>query len=877
MPSLTFESEIDRKNHPVAGLIPLLIWRDFFGRELSDIEQEMMASPDSARALLMSEQYYQLSVPLKERCLLALLFAHPNEGSLFNGLNQEPIFLELVRRDDYSVFGISAGYGHLLVMNRLIELAPAKLDAMVEARNYSAFSDAAKNGHLPVMNRLIELLSDKVDAMVADYEYAAFRDAARNGHLPVMNRLIELAPDKVDAMVAADDYAAFRSAAGSGHLLVMNRLIELAPDKVGNMVVACNYSAFRDAANSGHLPTINRLMEFSSVFSHAEMHQQEYGAQYVQPFVQATLTRLREEKAAFEQAHPNEVFDVASASDASLYFYMIRNLIRQNNANVLDDMRFLLNIPAVKALAHTAVTPNEPNELLRLALTLGNQASAEVLLNIPDIRALAEQNNYYQAERRGNMDLRALAQDRESSMKALSTDEKRRLKRAIEHYQPLMKAAGVSIIITDLRETLASRYEAQPALLTLDNQNTIALPMEWGAFKALALNPEEQERALKAYYSHKDHTAWRYLSKPNPWMASNASYVYVNPDNHEERWSTFEEYLPLIAMLYLAAGDQQTPPTEGMTVSYRLDHFIDELAHIGRAHNWDDKRERTDAMGRVIEEEYDNLQGDKPSCYSGVNRRLFQSVMWHPLLTFLTKNGVKEELRAFMREHFTQAITADNRDALGDAWAKFCETSICLPCWDALNVPPMKQEAFLNHLASQYQTEFTDYPAYIRYVKDAFLLTPVYPAHVVRFAGETGLNDLLPSKRVETAVEERPMAAKETTPMALRVQEMNIRLVTLGALGVSMSRELDCLVQGTKSTWAIWAGASDKLAAMVDALNHLLTLTDDTLRAALKNQDSALCKALNQKPTADKTFRVEIAEALGKQNGPGLQGKATMG
>ena len=934
MSFLRFASEEERLEHPFARLIPKVVWDEVFLNQLDELELGLMAAPaEDARIRLASESYSSLRGLERQRCLLALLFSEPPKGQLFYersmAIELHGLFLnaastghlpvinrlieiapdkvqemvaarfyeafcnaainghlpvinrlieiapdkvqEMVAANGYEAFRSAAYNGHLPVINRLIELAPDKVQAMVSANGYVAFRNAASTGHLPVINRLIEIAPDKVQEMVAADGYAAFRNAAYNAHLPVINRLIEIAPDKAQEMVEADGYAAFRSAASNGHLPVINRLIEIAPDKVQAMVATNGYKAFRRAASAGHLPVINRLLLISGSLAFAEMHDHEYGARYVHSFIQTTLTTLRGEIAVFEQEHLNGVFDIIDPEKTQLCFYMIRNLIRRNDATLLDDLRFLLRIPAVKALAHTAVTPGEPNELMRLALTVGNQGAAEILLTIPAVRVLTEQNNFYRTERQRGIDLAALARDRESSMRALSTDEQRRLKKATDKYEPLMKTAGVPHIMSELRETLESRYDAHPALLTLDNQEIIRLPMDWTSFNQLTLNPEEKARALTAYYQNKDHSAWRYLSKPNPWMAPNASYVYVNPDNHAERWSTFEEYQPLISMLYLAATDVSTPATDGWTIETRVEHFIDELAHIGRAHNWDDTRERTDAQGEVFREEYDNLQGDKPSCFSGVNRRLFQSVMGHPLLTFLTLNGVKQELREFMREHFKELIKALGSGDLGKVWATFCETGRCTSDWDALNVPTEKQAAFLAHLALEYKTEFTDYPKFIKYVHDSFLITPIYPAHVVRFAGETSFGDLLPNI-IDAAIDE-PQPISASTAPALGIEALKVQLATLGALGVSMNEELDCLVNAATSTWKVWHGAGDKLVAITSALACLSLRTKDDLHAALHDSDSDLSKALNQKPTADKTFRSKIYDVLDAPEGSESQSR----
>jgi hypothetical protein len=93
----------------------------------------------------------------------------------------------------------------------------------------------------------------------------------------------------------------------------------------------------------------------------------------------------------------------------------------------------------------------------------------------------------------------------------------------------------------------------------LNQQN---LPFSWSDFKNLPLPPQERKQALQAYYQHRIHTAYRYLLKPNHWLASNASFV-----DTQRRGAFFEEYLPLIAILYLAARDISFPPIRVFTVN----------------------------------------------------------------------------------------------------------------------------------------------------------------------------------------------------------------------------------------------------------------------------------------------------------------------
>jgi len=130
-----------------------------------------------------------------------------------------------------------------------------------------------------------------------------------------------------------------------------------------------------------------------------------------------------------------------------------------------------------------------------------------------------------------------------------------------------------------LKNDLSARYAQHPARSRTGDGRDIELPFSWEAYQQLApqLSADSRERALKAYYQHKTHTAWRYLSKPNPWMAPNAQYVERDASGG---YSTFEAYKPLIVLLWLAAKDEDIPPITEFTLEGQIAHFIDELALI---------------------------------------------------------------------------------------------------------------------------------------------------------------------------------------------------------------------------------------------------------------------------------------------------------
>ena len=184
-----------------------------------------------------------------------------------------------------------------------------------------------------------------------------------------------------------------------------------------------------------------------------------------------------------------------------------------------------------------------------------------MLLGIPAVYELAEANNFYQAEIRNGIDLRALARDRESSMNALSLGEQKRLEGICAHYKEGLTKEKIPGVIEELRARLIDRYNKKPACIQRQGQD-LALPLTWQEFKGLQLTPEERKSAFEAYYKHKDHTALRYLSAPNLWMHPDAAYV-IEDERTRQRRSTFIENQTLIALFYLAAKDERIAATEG--------------------------------------------------------------------------------------------------------------------------------------------------------------------------------------------------------------------------------------------------------------------------------------------------------------------------
>jgi hypothetical protein len=705
--------------------------------------------------------------------------------------------MKMIKAGDYLAFRRASDNGHLDTLKWLKkQVSSDELMKMIKADNYEAFRRASDNGHLDTLKWLKkQVSSDELMKMIKANNYEAFMMASANGHLDTLEWFKEqVSSDELMKMIRADNYLAFRLMSDTPHPATLSWFKEQAPHELMEMIKADNYKAFHLGYGRGDLVMLNwlkaqlprnELMElvghlgFSVLYwaehycvsatcewilstspdclAYAEMHEREYGS-YTNSFIQNRLADLKTQADALQ--NPNAVFDITDPNEARICFYMIRNLIRRDDRALDDDIRFLLNIPSVKALAHREVTQNKPNELVLLALTTGNREAAEILLAIPAVRELAEANNFYQEETTRGLDLRQLANDRESSMSALTTGEKKQLDVLIKHYQPMLNAANSHHVIDGLREILAERYQENPAKVMVDGRE-VSLPLERKAFEALQLTGSTYEAALKAYYQHKDHTALRYLSKPNLWMDKDASYVYVT-EAGDERWSTFEEYQPLISILALAALDKEMPPTEGHTYEGRVNHFFDELAHIGRAHNWD--RSRQNKSG--VMEEYDDLGGDKPSCYSGVKRRLFQSVIGHPLRS-LDKGTIRQEACEFIQEHFRKLITDDNRGALLKALQELQnEPDFDGSAFKNLDINPEKQNSFIAYLNEKYGEQFTANESYQYEIVKLFKLNSEKDAHVFTLYSVASLKNILdkPKQTPGTASQLGIFGAETTKP-----------------------------------------------------------------------------------------------------------------
>ena len=527
------------------------------------------------------------------------------------------------------------------------------------------FLSFIKEGNLLAVNELLgqEHPSHILELLDAN-RLLAFSLAAEHGHLEIMERLIEHAPIEVQTMIRADDFQAFHRAAVRGHGLILKKLMLLAGLHLTmDMIRSNNFQVIRDLIVNGHIAIADKFMLFPKVFKHAERNAELSSHGYIVPFVDRTINVLYTKMNSFLRMHPADTFDITCKITIKLYFDIMQHLIRRNTPKSFGQLIFLLRIPAIQSKAHQSVTsddrnpsPARPNELLHLAREFHNRAATQYLLTIPAVNALDQA----QQHRLGTQ-----FAYRESSMAALTSDELKRLRQAKKKYAPkIAKLGGAAAVINLIKSELMRRYAKNPATVAQEDQVSIELPLAFQQFVEEPLSASVREQAFISYYQHPLHSAYRYLSKPNLWLHPAAKHIHQDATG---AWSTYETHQALIALMYLAVSDTDIPEIDGINTEVRLGFFFQELALIGRAHNWDKTRINS---ATHQEEYYDNLGGDEPSCVGGVKRRLFQAsfLLSHPLFEMLNESDINVEVIKIVKAHFASRITDANVSALLAQW-----------------------------------------------------------------------------------------------------------------------------------------------------------------------------------------------------------------
>jgi hypothetical protein len=216
----------------------------------------------------------------------------------------------------YPAFRLAAENGQLDVINRLVELFPMHVAGMLRATGisgaYAPFYLAAENGLLEVIKRLIDIsrhveFISSIDLIVAG-NYAAFRFSARAEHLHIVEYLLSL-PVQLYSMLSAKNYDAFNSGSNEIIKILTGVLIEVAPKDLPAMLIAqgkldtssrcygvsnsCRNEALQLILKTDNQTLIDSLLNTPEILSYMKGYEQEYGEQYINPFINRKLEAAR--------------------------------------------------------------------------------------------------------------------------------------------------------------------------------------------------------------------------------------------------------------------------------------------------------------------------------------------------------------------------------------------------------------------------------------------------------------------------------------------------------------------------------------------------------------------------------------------------------
>ncbi len=447
---------------------------------------------------------------------------------------------------------LAAGWNCLEIAQILIEIGKADVNA--QCRNcLTPLHRAAANNHTE-MGRLLLQHQAKVNAIEL-YGYAPLHSAAENNSAAFVRMLINEFHADVEVRTRAG-HTPLTLALAHNKIDVARVLIEHNADV--NAIDRDGRTVLANVAQAGRINAINFLLDIEAVRNHPSV-------------------------------------------GASLAYSQNAALLRAAEYGDLLTINRLLAYPEVME----QVTAND-NAALRAAQTFSRLAVIERLMQIPAVR------NFRGAEA---PELRHIANNRESAMRALDADQLGMLATVKKHYQnKFLEMNGTDAILENYRQYLRAQYLAHPAL----DANGNSLPIEF--------DPKVDPRPL---YGNIYHCALRFLSSPNPWISDSAEWVEVLENGFAAKISP--EAKINLAYMWLAASDESFTPVGNFPTHESIKkHFTEEVGfHIGRAHNWDKTRlnEKTQK-----EEEFHNLEeADKPSCALGMDQRTAQSVPGNPI------------------------------------------------------------------------------------------------------------------------------------------------------------------------------------------------------------------------------------------------------
>lgn len=593
-----------------------------------------------------------------------------------------------------------------------------------------AFLERLPHIQQPVRDFLFRFLVDK---------------AVMGGHEKLFMRLSTDYPVQFQNAIFKKLYNFFDWVIHIGSPQMLKVLCDTAGERLSEVITLSNDSLLHELFKNfrkQHMAFI--MLEYPVVFTRAALLPSSISNEIISLFIAVKRDDIERNIAS------NPDWDIKEPQSLALYFLIAKRFLQYSEERALLRLNILLSVPSIAAQAQL-----DDNYLLKTALEKSYFSVARRLATIPHVYELALRQNLdlsfltYAPE----LGLKSIAENNESSIRSLCHIENEQLREAQAYYTPYIeKLGGHDAVLTLLRNELSKRYHASPATISDETIKNLVLPLDWDDFQSIAKGlPQTMiDQALTAYYQHKTHTAYRYLLESNPWGTMYTTQL-TSQDGPSFLSNRDKE---LIALFYLAASDLDIPDVDGITRETRVLCFIESLALIARAHNWDHSR-----LNRQTNkpEKYDDLTWDKRSCQQGVMRRLYESILGHPLFSGLTIDTFATlYFYPLVKQYFQRMIASDNAHELAQAWETFRDeympSTETLTVLDRLNFSSTLQQEFITDLNKQLAGKLDKSPALLDYAKKQFELSGGgISNHALKFGVKASLTQLLEQEVQKTA------------------------------------------------------------------------------------------------------------------------------
>ncbi len=434
-------------------------------------------------------------------------------------------------------FLAAIGKGRVEVLDWFKKEEPESLQPIVRAAigACNSFPRALAKGHLSVMQWLAKEYPEYFTSVVQKFDFiTAARTNNNEFHLPLLQWLMQTIPKIFERILKKDDYALFRIAAEPCARLKGSNIIR------NNDLAAAQW-----------------FLLYPPCFAYAEMNGHEYG-ELVAEFSGKILKEVHQESESFQMERPDQLFDLPDPTKAQQAFYVLRYLIRKNKRYLDNELQFLLNIPAVRALAHQSINGGMSNELFRLARIQNNRFAMQMLFSIEEVSALARKNNFYR------QDLIQEAKNYQRAKKLPSNEDFDRENEVVRRYKPLMQQKGVNNLMSLLRVKLVQRYNQQPAMFINKENVQITLPADPQQLPLHEWSKADYQSALRAYAQHPDYEAWHYLFTCNPWF-------HANESNYQHQQSF--EWQSTILIYFLLAMETESEILADYTIESQVNNL----------------------------------------------------------------------------------------------------------------------------------------------------------------------------------------------------------------------------------------------------------------------------------------------------------------